>query len=437
MRTDFWKALKMKKVFFVLLLVSTVVLAQPVATAPIITTIKLPEPDLNGKVSLEQAIKNRRSIRQFTAEPLKINQIGQLCWSAQGITDPNRGLRAAPSAGALYPIQLYVVLPDGLYLYSPQGHSLEKQINGDIRPMLSTAAFGQKVVQNSPCIFIISGSTRKIEVKYRGKGEKFTYLEAGHIAQNIHLQAVALGLGSVPLGAFDPKSVAGICKLTEELEPLYLVCTGNPTVKPALESVVAAAPVSPLAVRPADDIRTKRVVIIVASKYFNDIEFFGAEDALQIAGVQDVVASSVIGEIKGIGRNTVTATVLVRDIKVDDYDAFVFIGGPGAREYFDNKNVLNLVRSANGENKILAAIGIAPAIFAYADIVKGKNVASFSSQRGKLIGAGAKWKNTSLEINGNMITSNGPDTGLADGGDPDTAQRFGTAVLRMLRQQSE
>ena len=428
----------MKKVFLVLLLVSNVVLAQPVAVAPVVMTIKLSEPDLNGKISLEQAIKNRRSVREFTNQELKIEQIGQLCWSAQGITEPNKGLRAAPSAGALYPMQLYVVLPDGLYLYSPQGHSLEKQINGDIRPMLSTASFGQKVVQNSPCIFVISGSIRKIEAKYRGKGEKFIYLEAGHIAQNIHLQAVVLGLGSVPLGAFDPKSVAGICKLTEELEPLYLVCTGNPIVKPALEPAVASAPVSPLAVRPADDIRTKRVVIIVAKQYFNDTEYFGVENALQLVGIQPVVASSVIGGIKGIERNTITATVLVKDVKADDYDAFVFIGGPGTREYFDNKDVLNLVRSANEKNKILAAISIAPAIFAYADIVKGRNVASFTSQRRKLVGAGAEWKNTSLEIDGNMITASGPDAAqVTTVGGPDAAQRFGVAVLRLLRQQSE
>ncbi len=438
----------MKKVFFVLLLVSNlsaiakapadVVLAQPVSVAPIVTTIKLPEPDLNGKISLEQAIKNRRSIRQFTAEPLKISQIGQLCWSAQGITDPNRGLRAAPSAGALYPIQLYVVLPDGLYLYSPQGHSLEKQIDGDLRPVLRTAAFGQQVMQDSPCSFVIAGSIRKIEAKYRGKGEKFTYLEAGHIAQNVHLQAVTLGLGSVPLGAFDPKSVAGICKLTEDLEPLYLVCTGNPVVKPVLEPAVAAAPVPALPVQSASDIRTKRVVIIVAKEYFSDTEYFGVENALQLAGIQPVIASSVTGEIKGIERNAVTATVLVKDIKADDYDAFVFIGGPGAKEYFDDRGALNLVRSANKKNKVLAAIDNAPAIFAYAGIVKGRKVVSFPAQRGRLVNAGAQWKkNTSLEIDGNMITATGFDATQVSTGGSEIAQRFGTAILSKLRQQSQ
>ena len=393
----------------------------------VITTIKLPEPDLNGKISLEQAIKNRRSIRQFTAKPLKITQIGQLCWSAQGVTDEKKGLRAAPSAGAIYPMQLYVVLPDGLYLYYPQNHSLEKQINGDIRPMLYTAAFRQQVVQNSPCSFVIAGSIKKIEAKYRGRGEKFTYLEAGHIAQNIHLQAVALGLGSVPVGGFDPKSVAAICKLPEGLEALYLVCAGNPVEKPSLKPVIASVPAAVPAVRPTDDIQTKRVVIIVASRYFDDTEFFDAEEALQIAGIQPVVASSVIGEIKGIVRNNVTATVLVKDIKVDDYDAFIFIGGQSFREYFDNKNVLKLVQAANEKKKILAAIDTAAGIFAYANIVKGKNVTSFPSQRGRLVNVGANWENKNLVIDGHLITASGPEA----------ARMFGTAILRMLRQQSK
>jgi SagB-type dehydrogenase family enzyme len=414
-------------IFVLLFCFSANLSSQPVATGPVVTIIKLPEPDLNGKVSLEQAIKNRRSIRQFTAEPLKINQIGQLCWSAQGITDPNRGLRTAPSAGALYPIQLYVVLPDGLYLYYPQDHSLEKKSNGDIRPMLYTAAFKQQVVQNSPCSFVIAGSIKKIEAKYRGRGEKFTYLEAGHIAQNIHLQAVALGLGSVPVGSFDPKSIAGICKLTEDLEPLYLICTGNPIEKPSLEPVIASVPAAVPAARPVDDIQTKRVVIIVASRYFDDAEFFDTEEALQIAGIQPVIASSVIGEIKGIVRNNVTATVIVKDIKVDDYDAFIFIGGQSFREYFDNKNVLKLVQAANEKKKILAAIDTAAGIFAYADIVRGKNVTSFPSQRGKFINVGANWENKNLVIDGHLITASGPEA----------ARMFGTAVLRTLRQQSE
>ncbi|MCX5633491.1 MAG: DJ-1/PfpI family protein [Phycisphaerae bacterium] len=422
-------------IFVLLVCFSASLFSQVAPVAPVVTVIRLPEPDLNGSISLEQAIKNRRNIHQFTAELLKVNQISQLCWSAQGITDPNRGLRAAPSAGDLYPMQLYVALPDGLYLYSPQDNALEKKISGDVRPILSAASFGQRVVQNSPCVFVISGSVIKLEARYRGKGEKFAYLEAGHIAQNIHLQAVSLGLGSVPIGVFEPKSVAGICKLPENLEPLYLVAVGYPAARPSLEPVVAPAPVvSPPPVKPSSDIRNKRVVIFVLDKYFDDTEYFDIEDTFQIAGIQPVVASSVVGEINGIDRNSITATVLFKDVKVDDYDAFVFVDVPvSARNYFNDKNILNLVRQANEKNKILAAISTAPAIFANAGIVKGRNVTSLASERSKLIRAGAEWKNTSLEINGNIITA--ADT--QNSRESRVPKRFGTAVLRLLRQQPD
>jgi protease I len=205
-------------------------------------------------------------------------------------------------------------------------------------------------------------------------------------------------------------------------------------VKPALEPAVAAVPASPLAAQPPDDIRTKQVVIIVPKEYFNDDEFFVVQDTLQKAEVQSVVASLVIGEIKGIGRNVITADMLIKDIKVDDYDAFIFIGGPGMRGYLYDKDSINLVRQANEKNKILAAINNAPAIFAYAGIVRGKSVTSFASQRKTLIDAGAKWKNTSLEIDGNIITAGGPDDAQVSAGGISVAQRFGTAILRMLRQ---
>ncbi len=402
-------------------------LSQTAFAASGATIIKLSEPDLNGRISLEQAIKNRRSIRQFTPEPLKIDQIAQLCWSAQGITDEEKGLRAAPSAGAIYPIQLYVVLSDGLYLYHPTDHTLEKKINSNIKPMLYTASFKQQAVQDSPCIFIISAYERKIEAKYRGRGEKFSRLEAGHIAQNIHLQAVTLGLGSVPVGAFAPKSVAGICNLPEGLEPLYMICTGNPIEKPSLLPAVLSGRAVASEIKRPSGIRSKRVVIIVAEKRFNDSEYFGVEETFQIAGLRPDIASSVIGEVKGIGRSIITATKLVGDIKVDDYDAFIFIGGIGAKQYFKHSTVLRLVRQANEQKKILAAIGNAPGIFARARIVSNKKVTSSPSERGKLIDAGADWKRTELEITDNIITAN----------DSDVARRFGSAILSALRQQNQ
>jgi SagB-type dehydrogenase family enzyme len=398
-----------------------------VFAAPPIETIKFPEPKLNGSFSIEQVIAARRSVREFTDEQLKINQLGQLCFAADGITDREKNLRSAPSAGAIYPMRIDVVLPDGLYSYAPDSHSLTKELGMDIRPMLYIASFRQQVVQKAPCIFIISGSARKIEAKYRGRGERFISLEAGHIAQNVLLQAVAEGLGSVPVGGFDPKSVARICKFTEEFEPLYLICLGVPVEKPSLAPAIPTTPLpSPPAAQPVD-IRTKKVMIIVPSQRFDDMEFFGIQETCQISGVQSDTASSVTGELKSQQRNTISATKLIRDINVDDYDAFVFIGGPGVREYFEDQNVLRLVRSANQKKKILAAIYNAPGIFAAADIIRGKTVAAFISQRRDIVSAGAEWKHTDLEISDNIITT----------ANPEAARRVGAAVLNTLRLQAK
>jgi SagB-type dehydrogenase family enzyme len=325
------------------------------------------------------------------------------------------------------PMQLYVVLPDGLYLYEPNGNDLVKCINGDLRPGLFGAAFRQRIVQSSPCIFIISGFANKIEAKFRGRGEKLLYLEAGRVAQNIDLQALTLGLGSVPIGAFDSKTVARICKFAEDLEPVYLICTGNISQKPSLVPVLSPETVQSPAVSQPVDMTKKRAVIIIASSYFNDSEFFDVQEVLKIGGVQTDIACSIKGEIKGVQMNIVTATILVKDIKVNDYDAFIFIGGQVLNEYLTNQDTLNLVRTANDKGKILAAIETAPGIFANADIVKGKNVVSYPTQRTKLISAGAKWANTSLEIDGNLITAN----------DFLAARRFGAAILDSLRHQGE
>ncbi len=413
----------MKKVLLLVLLLSSSLLAQPIAVAPeAITIIRLPEPILNGSISLEQAIRNLRSAQQFTAEPLKINQISQLCWA--GIAEPNSGLK---SAIAINPMRLYVVLPDGLYLYEPNNNDLVKYINGDIRPRLFASAFKQRMVQSSPCIFIIAGSADMIEAKFRGRGENFLYLEAGRIAQNIDLQALTLGLGSVPVGAFDSKAVARICKFAEDLEPVYLICTGNISQKPSLVPVLSPETVQSPAVSQPVDMSKKRAVIIITSRYFNDSEFFDVQEVLQIGGVKVDSASSITGELRGVMGNTVTVGVLVKDIKVDDYDAYIFLGSVTENEYLTNQDALNLVRKANDKGKILAAIDAAPGIFANAGIVKGKNVTSYFTQRTNLVQAGAKWGNNSLEIDGNLITAN----------DQQTARRLGVAVLDSLRRQGE
>jgi len=193
---------------------------------PPLETVQLSEPNLTGPMSLEQTLAKRRSIRSYSSRPLDLTQLSQLAWAAQGITEKTRGYRTAPSAGAIYPIKLYFATQDGLFVYQPAGHSLEKISDRDLRSTLASAAMGQPWVAQAACDIIIAGSAKKLAARYADRAERYMLLEAGHIAQNIHLQAVSLGLASVPIGAFDISQVRDICGLPATLEPIYIICVG-------------------------------------------------------------------------------------------------------------------------------------------------------------------------------------------------------------------
>ncbi|MBC7327622.1 SagB/ThcOx family dehydrogenase [bacterium] len=196
------------------------------ATLKVGESLALPSPRLKGDMSLEEALAKRRSIRTFTGTPLSLQEISQLLWAAQGITEPNRGLRTAPSAGATYPYEVYIVLKEGVFHYIPKGHKIEKIKDGDLRGELSTAAFGQASVRDAELVFVLSAIYERTS-RYGERAKMFVDIEAGHIAQNILLQAVALKLGSVPVGAFDPKKVKEVTGIPEG-EIVYLIPVGHP-----------------------------------------------------------------------------------------------------------------------------------------------------------------------------------------------------------------
>ncbi len=190
--------------------------------------IDLPEPSLTGEVSLEEAIAHRRSVRSFTDEHLTMAQVGQLLWAAQGITEPNRGLRAAPSAMALYPLEIYAVTPEGTYHYLPDGHRVERTAEGDLREPLSAACRGQASVREAAVDLVIAGVFARMQEKFGDKAVPVTLLEVGHVTENVLLQAVAMGLGGVPVGGQLPDQVAQVLSLPEGWTPVYVVPVGHP-----------------------------------------------------------------------------------------------------------------------------------------------------------------------------------------------------------------
>ena len=188
--------------------------------------IRLPTPKYTGKLSLEEALTRRRSERSYYPNQLTNEQISQLLWAAQGITEPQWGFRAAPSAGSCYPLEVYLVNPKGVYNYIPQSHSLKLTLKDDQRPSLARAALGQNFISEAPINIVITAVFERTEEKYGQRAGRYVYMEAGHAAENIALMAVALGLGSVTVGSFWDDVVKSVLDLPAEQEPIYIIPVG-------------------------------------------------------------------------------------------------------------------------------------------------------------------------------------------------------------------
>jgi len=184
--------------------------------------VDLPDPRLSGTQSLEETLATRRSVREFTDEPLSESDIGQLLWAAQGVTDP-AGLRTSASAGALYPLEMYVVGSTGLYHFEPARHKLSRRNEQDLRPAIHRTALGQDALIEAPAVFVITAVFALTQRKYGPRGRRYVHMEAGHAAQNLLLQAAALNLGGVAIGAFNDLELHEILGLPNNEAPLYLI----------------------------------------------------------------------------------------------------------------------------------------------------------------------------------------------------------------------
>jgi SagB-type dehydrogenase family enzyme len=197
--------------------------------------IKLPAPRERGEMSLEEAIARRRSVRRYGTESLSLSHLSQVLWAAQGLTDA-RGLRAAPSAGATYPLEVYVFvarggvegLEEGIYHYNANNHSLHLHKGGNLKEELAIAALDQEFIAQAPVDIVICALYERTSWRYRGRAERYVHMEVGHVGENIHLQAAALGLAVVMVGAFEDDGVRKLMGLEEEVRPLYIIPLAKP-----------------------------------------------------------------------------------------------------------------------------------------------------------------------------------------------------------------
>ena len=207
--------------------------AEPMAIAAAATTLALPAPDRDGVFPLERAIQARRSVREFAPTPVSTPHLGQLLWAAQGVTERATGRRAAPSAGATYPLDLFVALPDGWYHYEPVGHALTRLATDDRRARLAIAGLDQPALGAAPAIVVMTGRIDRTRARYGDRALRFVWQESGHAAQNLLLQAVSLDLAAVPIGGFDEQAVRTAVDLASAVTPLYLLPLGHPRRGPA------------------------------------------------------------------------------------------------------------------------------------------------------------------------------------------------------------
>lgn len=203
-------------------------------TTPQYPFIKLPSPKLRGEMSLEETLLKRRSVRDYAPGSLRIEEVSQLLWAAQGKT-AEWGGRTAPSAGALYPLETYLIvggvesLSAGIYKYNPKKHELVKVRDGDVREQLGVASLSQTCVKVGAISIVIAALYERTTGKYGERGVRYVHMEAGHAAQNVCLQATALNLGAVVIGAFHDGQVKNILGLSENESPLYVIPVGRQT----------------------------------------------------------------------------------------------------------------------------------------------------------------------------------------------------------------
>jgi len=200
------------------------------------TTIYLPPPITEGEISLEEAMAKRRSVRKFTADPVSQSQLSQILWAAQGVNNETWKYRTTPSAGATYPLEIFIFCGEGcvegmdagVYHHVTAGHCLTLLHKEDMRPALAKAALSQDCVRDTPLDIVICALYQRTVFSYGKRGERYVHIEAGHVGQNIYLQAAAFGLGTVAIGAFNDEQVGEVLKLDKQYQPLYIMPVGSP-----------------------------------------------------------------------------------------------------------------------------------------------------------------------------------------------------------------
>jgi protease I len=358
--------------------------------------VQLSPPSTGGTVTLEQALLKQNTLPGMTPQPLAVTEIGQIAWAAATGTAL---VQPWVSPGSEDTLQLYVVVSDGLYRYAPNGHYLEQVSQQGMLGALGMSVMPQQTATG--CVFLMTVSSRTRSGRSDSPARRAMLLETGQRMQNLRLQATALDLAVAVPQQFDGPAMARAVDLPRNTEILFVLFAGYRAGQTAGSQgtswTVSGPGQSP-----------KKVALIVAERGFQDEELFETSRVLNAAGVVTIVVSSRTGPVTGMLGKTAQASVALTQLRVDDVDAVVFVGGTGAVEYVANPVAQGVARDTLAKGKILAAISVAPTVLANAGLVKGVRMTALETERDALVKAGAIFTGNTIERDRLLITANGP-----------------------------
>ena len=370
--------------------------------------IQLPPPNTTGVLALEQALLRQNLPGVMGPQSLGVMEIGQLLWA----TATGSPLAASTGEATLV---LYVVSTDGVYRYVPNGHYLEQVSPQALLGAMQISVLPQQAAAGCGILMTLSYATRP--GRSDTPGRRVMLLETGQRIQNLRLEASALGLSmSIPQQYDGPSLVKGL-NLPRNTEILFALFVGY-------RSGQAASNLPSPVTGPGQTQAAKRAALVVAQSGFMDEELFETNRVLNTAGIQTILVSQAAGPVTGVQGGTAQAAVALDALKIDDVDAVVFIGGPGASSYAASPAAMTLAREASSKQKILAAISTAPAVLASAGAVNGRRVTAAETEREALVKAGAVFVGEdAVERDGLLITASGPSA----------AGLFGQAIAAALQ----
>jgi len=365
-----------------------------VSPAARLRVIQLPAPVTSGSLSVEQALLALRSLPAPGNQRLDLPKLSQLAWAVQGMT---LAAGAGPVPADITAMRVYFVLPDGIHLYQPADHTLQQVTEDDARPTMTAALLSQTGGPTGGCQVIIAASAQEFGKRYGPRARTIMLLQAGRMSQSLQLEAVAQGLTFVSVDAVDAAAVRRVARMLRTFEPLYVAFLGYPAGQTPPATTAAPG-------------RTGQTtaLLVVPSQGFQDEELMVTKRALEQAGVPVMVASTRMGTLTGMLGGTIRADLLLNQANLENFGAVVLIGGMGAVEHLNNPTVLNLVRQAVTQRKVLAAIGTAPSILANAGVLRAVRSTALLSEQVRLAQAGAIYTGNPVEKDGLIVTATGP-----------------------------